>query len=367
MERLIVFGGSFDPVHNGHIRIAQAASLALNADVVFVPARSPRWKTTEATPEDRLAMLKKAIGGRTSGAFYIDPIELERNSPEDYSIDTIRALQKKNPKRRLCLLIGADQVNEFPRWHEAKALSQEADICFVRREGFVLNDNIIREYHMSAIDYDKAGAVSSSAVRNLQSIDIPAPVLQYIEDHKLYFMKRIGTYLSKERLAHSIQVAHLSLAIAKRNQVIGADGAYIAGILHDIGKGLPEERARQIMKDNFPQYADYPAWALHQFTGNYLAKTDFGITDENILDAIEFHCTGKAHMPPLGKIIYSADKIEPTRGYDSSKLINECLKNYYVGFLAVLAENRRFMSGEGYNMEIPLANDCFSLYLGGKK
>lgn len=367
MERLIVFGGSFDPIHNGHLRVAQAASFALNADVVFVPARSPRWKTTEATPDDRLAMLRKAIEGRTSGAFYIDTVELDRHSKEDYSIDTIRILQKKNPKRRLCLLIGADQVNEFPRWHEAKALSEEADVCFVRREGFILNKNIIREYHMSAIDYDRAGSVSSSSVRNLQSIDIPAPVLTYIEDHKLYFMKKVGAYLSKERLAHSLQVAHLSLAIAQKNQIAEADGAYIAGILHDIGKDLSEEKARQIMKESFPLYASYPSWALHQFTGSFLAKRDFGITDENILDAIEFHCTGKAHMPPIGKIIYSADKIEPTRGYDSSKLITECLKNYYVGFLAVLAENRRFMISEGYNMDIALANDCFALYLGGKK
>jgi nicotinate-nucleotide adenylyltransferase len=68
-------------------------------------------------------------------------------------------------------------------------------------------------------------------------------------------------------------------------------------------------------------------------------------------------------MPPLGKIIYSADKIEPTRGYDSSKLITACLKNYYVGFLKVLQENKRFMISKGYNMNIPLAQECFDLYL----
>jgi nicotinate-nucleotide adenylyltransferase len=366
MERLIVFGGSFDPIHNGHLRIAQAASMALNADVVFVPARTPRWKTPEASPEDRLAMLRLAIDGPTSGAFYIDTIELDRKAPEDYSIDTVRALQKKNPKRRLCLLIGADQVNEFPRWHEAKALSEEADICFVRRQGFPIDPEIVNEYRMTPIDYDKAGPVSSSAVRSLQSIDIPAKVLNYIEKHGLYFMKRIASYMQPDRFAHSVSVAHLALAIAEKNQVMDAPGAYIAGLLHDIGKDMPEDQARAIVKENFPPFADYPAWALHQFTGCYLAKKDFGIADEMVLDAIEFHCTGKAHMPPLGKIIYSADKIEPTRGYDSAKFINGCLKNYYVGFLTVLAENKRFMTEKGYNMNIGLANQCFDLYLGDK-
>jgi len=363
MERLIVFGGSFDPIHNGHLRIAQAASFALNADVVFVPARTPRWKQPEASAEDRLAMLKLAINGPTSGAFYISTVELDRHSPEDYSIDTIRALQKKNPKCRLCLLIGADQVNEFPRWHEAKALSEEADICFVKREGFPIDPTIVQTYHLTPINYDKAGPVSSSAVRSLQSIDVPQPVLTYIEEHNLYFMKKIAERVSPDRLEHSLSVAHLALAIAERNHVIDPKAAYVAGMLHDIGKDLPEEEARKIMKENYPAYADYPSWALHQFTGCYLAKKEFGITDENVLEAIEYHCTGKAHMPPLGKIIYSADKIEPTRGYDSSKLITACLKNYYVGFLKVLQENKRFMISKGYNMNIPLAQECFDLYL----
>lgn len=367
MERLIVFGGSFDPVHNGHIRIAQAASFALNADVVFVPAKTPRWKTTEASAEDRLAMLRLAIDGPTSGAFYISTVELEGGDEENHSIDTIRALQKKNPKKRLSLLIGSDQVNEFPRWIEAKELAKEADIVYVRRQGVPVDEGIVKEYAMTAIDYDKAGEVSSSAIRGLESLDLPAPVLGYIEKHGLYFMKKVEPYLSKNRLAHSLSVAHLALAIATSNHIDHPARAYVAGLLHDIGKNLAEADARKIVQESYPEYADYPAWALHQFTGAYLAKKDFGVSDGAVLDAIEFHCTGKPHMPPLGKILYSADKIEPTRGYDSSKMISACLKDYYLGFLKVLYENRKFMLGKGYDMDIPLSNECFALYLGGKK
>ncbi|MCI1244959.1 MAG: nicotinate (nicotinamide) nucleotide adenylyltransferase [Bacilli bacterium] len=368
MERLIVFGGSFDPIHNGHLRIAQAASFALNADVVFVPARKPRWKTTEASAADRLAMLKIALASSGSGAFYIDTVELDGDAEENYSIDTVRYLQRKNPKKRLYLLIGADQVNAFPRWREAKALSRESDVCYIRRDGVPVDEETVAAFHMRAIDYDKAGSVSSSSVRELRSLDIPAKVLGYIESHGLYFMKKVIPRLSKERLIHSVSVARLGFAIAERNGIASADKAYVAGLLHDLGKSLPEEEARKIVRDNFPSaYADYPAWALHQFTGRYLAEKDFGIADQAALDAIEFHCTGKAHMPPLGKIIYSADKIEPTRGYDSSKMIHECLKDYYMGFLTVLSENRKFLMEKGYDMDIPLSKECFDMYLGGKK
>jgi nicotinate-nucleotide adenylyltransferase len=98
-----------------------------------------------------------------------------------------------------------------------------------------------------------------------------------------------------------------------------------------------------------------------------LAQKEFGITDESVLDAIEFHCTGKAHMPPLTKVIYSADKIDPTRGYDSNRMIDACLKNYYVGFLGVLKSNEKFLQKAGELERTPLSDSCRDLYLGEGK
>lgn len=69
-------------------------------------------------------------------------------------------------------------------------------------------------------------------------------------------------------------------------------------------------------------------------------------------------------MPPLSKIIYSSDKIEPTRGYDSSKLINACYKNYYTGFLEVFKANMEFLAEGGYRIDNPLTQKCYELYLG---
>jgi nicotinate-nucleotide adenylyltransferase len=363
MERIIIFGGSFDPIHNGHLRLARAASLLLNADVVFVPAKDPRWKKPEASPIDRLAMLKKALDEDGSGAFSISLSELARPGNVSYSIDTVHEFHKIYPNRELYLLIGADEANRLAEWKDPDELASLSQIVYIPRPEITVDPVLTKRFHLQELSYSGSGNVSSSSIRELQSIDLPLNVLSYIEEKGLYFMKKIAPLESEKRLRHSLSVAHLALAIAKKNQILNPEKAYIAGLLHDLGKSLSEKEAREKMKDAFPEYVSYPSWCLHQFTGVLLAQELFHITDEGILDAIHYHCTGKAHMPPLSKIIYAADKIEPTRGYDSSKLIAKCLQNYYVGFVSVLKENESFLQKEGHLEKTPLSEECADCYL----
>lgn len=363
MERIIIFGGSFDPIHNGHLRLARAASLLLNADIVFVPAKDPRWKRPEASPIDRLAMLKKALDEDGSGAFSVSLTELARPGNVSYSIDTVNEFRQAYPKRELYLLIGADEANRLPDWKDPDLLAERSHIVYIPRPEITVPTSYKERFHLQELPYSGSGNVSSSSVRELQSIDLPLGVLSYIEEKGLYFMKKIEPLETPDRLRHSLSVAHLALAIAKRNQILNPEKAYIAGLLHDLGKSLSEKEARKIMKEEYPEYVDYPAWCLHQFTGVSLAKKIFSIEDATILDAINYHCTGKAHMPPLSKIIYEADKIEPTRGFDSSKLIEKCLQNYYVGFISVLKENEEFLLKEGHLEKTPLSESCSDCYL----
>lgn len=367
MERLIIFGGTFDPIHCGHLRIARQASLLLNADVVFVPAKSPRWKEPSASAEDRLNMLRLAIQEDGSPSFFISDCELKREGDTTYSIDTVRYFQKKYPKYELFLLIGADEVNQFPKWHEAKEIVKIAKVIFANRPDIDIDKNILNEYKMVSLNFFDSGDVSSSAIRSLQSADLPSKVLNYIEKHDLYFMKRLHSYLSDHRLNHSLSVAHLAYSIAISNHIPSPERAYIAGALHDIGKELSKEESLKIMEEEFPEYKDYPAFSFHQFTGSYLAKKEFGIEDKSILDAIQYHCTGKAHMSPLAKIIFSADKIDPTRGYDSSEMIKDCKKNYYIGFLHVIQENAKFLSAKGGASTTELSKQCYEEYLSKEK
>jgi nicotinate-nucleotide adenylyltransferase len=368
MENLVIFGGSFDPVHNGHLRLAEAASNKYNADVVFIPAKKPRWKETTASDKDRLAMLKLALIDEGNSAFSISNCEMKRPGDVTYSIDTVREIKKLYPKRHLLLLIGADQVNQFSEWKEPDNLAKEASIIYSDRPGVKVDTKIVKKYAMTSLDFKESGEVSSSAIRTLHSADIAPAVMYYIEEHGLYYMEKLINMEDSKRLAHSLSVAHLAKAIASSNHLWHPDAAYIAGLLHDLGKNVDEEEARKIMKEEYPLYVNYPSWCLHQFVGAYLANKEFDIKDGEVLDAIEYHCSGKAHMPPISKVIYSADKIDPLRGWNSKSYIKACLEDYYAGFLKVLKANRKYLVQKGSDVaEVPLSEACFNQYLEGEK
>ena len=120
------------------------------------------------------------------------------------------------------------------------------------------------------------------------------------------------------------------------------------------------------MAHYYPEYIDMPEFSYHQFVGAYIAKEEFGINDSYILNAIKYHATGRKHMTNLEKIIFASDKIEPTRPYDSSKLIEAMKNNYETGFIEVLKHNRDFLLDQGKNISNPLTDECLEYYLKDK-
>lgn len=367
MENIIIFGGTFDPVHNGHMRIAVEASLKLNADVVFVPAKSPRWKTPLTSSEHRCKMLKLALKKGPSGSKICD-YELKSKDDINYSIDTVRYFKNKYPKAKLYFLIGADQVNRFSDWKNAEEISSLATVTFVARPNYELDRNIIETYHMLDLSFLNSGDVSSSDVRDLKSIDIPEKVREYIEENRLYYVGKLEKYLTEQRFQHSLQVANLSLKIAKFNKLDHLERYYFAGLLHDLGKTYRPDSSDSIefMKKHYPEFIDLPKFSYHQFIGAYIAEHDFGIKDEIILDAIKYHCTGKSNMSEVGMVVYAADKIEPTRQFDSRWLINSCLKNWKQGFLDTLEDNKKYLLNHNKDITNRFTDECFEMYLGDK-
>ncbi len=357
----IIFGGAFDPVHNGHINMAKNAQKSLSGEVIFVPARISVWKNDSAPIKDKIAMLELAI--KDEKGFSIETYEIDNGQETTYSIDTIKYLKEKYPNDKLFLLIGTDQVNAFHRWKSADEIADLVQIVYFSRPGYQLDEENIKRFKMMKIEGEEYD-VSSTDIRKLENIDVPDEVLFYIVEHDLYEgMVGLNKTLSPHRLSHSKSVAKLSYQIAKANHLEKPLRYFLAGLLHDIGKDIPLEEQYSLVKIYYPEYADMPKFSYHQFAGAVLAETKFKIHDQDIISAIKYHSTGSGDMDIMAKIIYAADKIEPTRGFDSTDLINAMLEDAGKGFKIVLQANKDFLDEQGKMTDNPLTSICFNTYL----
>jgi nicotinate-nucleotide adenylyltransferase len=129
-----IFGGTFDPIHLGHVAVAEQAADALGLDrVLLVPAaRPPHRRPPEASPEDRLAMAQRAAAGHPR--LEVSDVEVARPGPS-YTVDTVRDLLSHDPGRAWMLLLGWDAAREFGDWHEAPEIVSLVDVAVFNRAG----------------------------------------------------------------------------------------------------------------------------------------------------------------------------------------------------------------------------------------
>jgi nicotinate-nucleotide adenylyltransferase len=194
--RIGVFGGTFDPVHFGHIRPIEAAATKFQLDrVLFVPARVNPLKES-AHPVDarhRVAMLALALQGRSDWS--VDLEELDREPPS-YTVDTLRAIHARRPEDELCLLMGTDVLAGFARWREPEEILRIAAIAAFHREPYdggrvVVPD--VRGIRDRLVVFD-AGSVKITAteIRNDLALGrpvggrVPEPVAEYVTKQGLY-------------------------------------------------------------------------------------------------------------------------------------------------------------------------------------
>jgi nicotinate-nucleotide adenylyltransferase len=155
MAHLLLYGGTFDPVHYGHLIPCRAAREFLRADLVlFIPAQISPHKQDEApsaTALQRLRMLELALKGQPD--FAIDPRELSRPSPPpSYTIDTVTDLQRDHPGDRLTLLIGEDQLPKLHTWHRIPSLLAQVPIAVMPRQSDPTGMATVRQHLGSLAD-----------------------------------------------------------------------------------------------------------------------------------------------------------------------------------------------------------------------
>ena len=337
--RVLVYGGSFNPPHRGHVRSARTVAAALAPERIFlIPAAVPPHKAlAEESPaaEQRLAMTRLAAR-EIPGAEALE-IELRREG-KSYTSDTLRALKEEYPDDELIFLVGTDMLLSLPDWHEPEVICALASIAVFSREmgretEIAEGAARLRE-RFGATVYEIPGEpveISSTALRgmlkNRHGAELIAPeVYAYIIKNRFYGAKpdfdwlrrEAYAYLKPKRVAHVRGVEQEAVKLAKRWGASAEDAAE-AAICHDITKKLSKDEQLRlcgkyaIITDDYERQSEK---LLHAKTGAAFAHDLFGLSDE-VCDAIRWHTTGRPGMTLLEKITYLADYIEPGRdGFD---------------------------------------------------
>lgn len=350
MERIGIFGGTFNPVHIGHIQAAKQALTALHLDrVLLIPdhiAPHKELPTGSPTPQQRLDMLRIAV--QDCPGLEISDIELRREGVS-YTYLTIQELKRMYPHDQLVLLMGTDMFTSFDSWRNPEEILKNASLgVFCRGDKKEKQAIAAQKERMEAMGaqvelaHNDVIAISSTQMRRLLAFRcagsfLPEGVLEYIREYRLYNTRAqwknlpmealepiVLSLLNPNRVAHVLGCRDTAVALAKRWGADETDAAR-AGILHDITKAIDGPLQLTLCEaygkilDDFSR--KYPK-TLHALTGSLVAERIFG-ENKAVVDAIAYHTTGKADMNLLEMIIYVADYMEPNRDFPGVETLRQ--------------------------------------------
>lgn len=330
-----LFGGTFNPPHNTHLSIVVAAreQLALNK-LIVMPCGDPPHKSVDVDKDTRMKLTRLAFDGIAEVSDY----ELNK-AGKSYTLDTLRYLKELYPDSELYLIIGGDSLVNFGKWHCPKEI---ATLCTLvtadrgRKTSIATVRRIERDYGAKVMRLNlKANSVNSTEIRlryefGLSNTDsVPPQVEQFILQHGLYakhrqMVDKLHTYLKPERFSHTFYVVKRGLELATEDE---KEKVFTACLLHDCAKYVSPT---DYNKYGFSKPDDMPNSVVHSFLGVEVAKRDFGVNDQEVLDAIAYHTTGRPKMSRLEKIVYVADKTEDSRPYPLSHLKRGSLDDMFV-------------------------------------
>ncbi len=348
-QRVAVFGGTFDPIHNGHIVLAREFAARLQLDsVILMPTFVPphKIKARMAPAIDRVDMCRAACAPYPE--LTVSELEINRRGAS-FTVLTLEELHRTHPEWELYLLVGADMFLTLGSWHRFADIAQLATLCAAPRDG--VSADTLRDYAAQLTAKGARCVVEEIATPSISSTDIreqaqrgaslaglvPPAVEELITARQLYaeqasyadieeqYCAILRGRLTPKRYRHSLAVAQQAEHLAT---LYGADPdrARVAGLLHDILKDTDSDSQLQIFKDfdilldaveqNTPKL-----WHAH--AGAVFLQHILGITDTEILQAVRYHTTGRAGMSPLEVVLYMADFTSADRDYPDVEVLRE--------------------------------------------
>ena len=381
--KICISGGTFDPIHKGHIKIAEIALSEFNLDkVIFMPTGNSYMKSDVTPSVHRYNMLKLATEGIDK--FELSDLEIKREG-YTYTKDTVEYFKKNCPDDELYFLIGTDTLFMIEKWYEPQYLFDNL-IFIVAQRGdadSITKADELKEKFYADIRFLNNETIDISSTEIREELDkksysefenkyLDPKVLEYIKENHLYkelndaeMIMLLSKDLKESRLMHTFGVIDTATALAKAYQA-DIKKCERAALLHDCAKYMPLEDMIAICDRNFVELNELEKSKnslLHAKAGACLAYEKYGIKDKEILDAIKFHTTGRPDMSLIEKIIFVSDYIEPGRDFSEKLPMYRMIAMADIDLVCMNILKDTLDHLESINAEInPLTKETYAFY-----
>ncbi len=335
MAKLGILGGSFDPIHLGHMNLAYAALKYVDR-VIFMPSGNPPHKAGLTDGNIRAELVSLAI--KKEPRFELSAMELDR-AGVTYTIDTLRQMKLIYPSDELFFISGEDTLHDLCNWHEAREVFSLVTFLVLKRSGEDVEEKLrlasemgMKYRYMEAPEIDVSATEVREALQNGGDVSalLPAEILAFIKENGLYtekicpysidkIKKMLREDLKKNRYEHSLAVLEMGEELAARHS-LSLSKMRIAALLHDCARHRDMSEMQKLAK----------AWAkrdgielddivlqsrslLHSYAGAEYAYERYGVRDIEVLRAIQKHTCGAEQLTYLDMALFLADKTERTR------------------------------------------------------
>ncbi len=331
-----ILGGTFNPVHLGHLYIAEEAMKNLKLDhVIFMPNFIPPHKeNTSVSADERLKMLYLALSDHPD--FSVSTFEIEK-AGVSYTYETVEELHRRHPLDTFFFIIGEDSYVNFWKWKNPDRILKYVEVAVIERSGFSKDasrktDELFRQNHKEAFRIQSETVdISSTDIRirlkegeNVCEL-LPRKVAEYIEEKHLYqchpwtfqqLQAYVKDHVKPSRYLHIEGVMEAALILS---DLYGGnrDTIALAALCHDMLKDHEDSKLLELIL----RYGEVPAddgnspQILHAQAGAIYLEHVCCIKNEELLNAVRYHTTGRAQMGLTEKIIFIADYIEKGRNF----------------------------------------------------